>query len=182
MLPYRKCKIARDIALLAIIIVTQILCLSGCGYHFTPGGEYIDKSIQTVFVDNFSNRTSEANVEITIRSAFIDQFIRGRRLKLVDTREAADAVLRGSVDNLTTAPLSYGKDNLAAEERLLLTMEIVLEERATQKIIWADKSFSSRQDYPFADLTARERNRRDALTKLANDSAENAYRLMMSGF
>jgi len=168
--------------LLMGFLAIQMLFTIGCGYRATPGGEYIDKSIQTVFVDNFANKTSEANLENTIRSAFIDQFIRGRRLKLVDSRNAADAIFRGSIDNLTTAPLSYQKDNLAAEERMTMSMELVLEEQATGKVIWTDKSFSATQDYPFSDVTTKERNRKNALVKLSNDSTEKAYRSMMSGF
>jgi len=182
MLTGRKHKILQGNLFIIGFALIQLLFISGCGYRFSPGGEYIDKSIQTVFVDNFANKTSEANLENTIRSAFIDQFIRGRRLKLVDSRNAADAIFRGSIDNLTTAPLSYQKDNLAAEERMTLSMELVLEEQATGKVIWTDKSFSATQDYPFSDVTAKERNRRNALVKLSNDSTEKAYRSMMSGF
>jgi len=182
MLTGRKHKILQGNLFIIGFALIQLLFISGCGYRFSPGGEYIDKSIQTVFVDNFANKTSEANLENTIRSAFIDQFIRGRRLKLVDSRNAADAIFRGSIDNLTTAPLSYQKDNLAAEERMTLSMELVLEEQATGKVIWTDKSFSAIQDYPFSDVTAKERNRRNALVKLSNDSTEKAYRSMMSGF
>ena len=182
MMSGRKRQSLMDHLFVISFVVIPLLLMSGCGYRFSPGGEYIDQSIQTVFVDHFSNRTSEANIENTFRSAFIDQFIRGRRLKLVDSREGADALFRGSIDSLITAPLSYQKDNLAAEERMTVTMEIVLEEKNTRKVIWTDKSFSATQDYPFTDVTTKERNRKDALTKLSNDSAEKAYRLMMSGF
>ena len=182
MLSGKKYKTLLGAALLTGFLVIQILILTGCGYRATPGGEYIDKSIQTVFVDNFGNRTSEASVENMIRSALIDQFIKGRRLKLVDRRELADALCRGSIDGVTTAPLSYSKDNLAAEERITVTIEIILEEQAAGKVIWTDKSFSATQDYQFTDMTTRERNRKFALGKLSNDSAEKAYRLMMSGF
>jgi hypothetical protein len=182
MLSISKHKSLRDNLFIISFVVIQILSISGCGYRFSPGGEYIDKSIQTVFVDNFANKTSEANLENTIRSAFIDQFIRGRRLKLVDSRNAADVLFSGSIDSLMTAPLSYQKDNLAAEERMTMTMELVLEEQGTRKVIWTDKRFSATQDYPFSDVITKERNRKDALTKLSKDSAEKAYRLMMSGF
>ena len=182
MLSGRKHKVLQGNLFIISVALIQILFISGCGYRVTPGGEYIDKSIQTVFVDNLANRTSEANIENSFRSAFIDQFIRGRRLKTVDSREAADAVFKGSIETLLTAPLSYNKDNLAAEDRITLTMDLVLEEKGTGKIIWADKGFSATQDYTFTGIIAREGNRNAALIKLSNDSAEKAYRLMMSGF
>lgn len=164
------------------ILAIQMLFITGCGYRITPGGEYIDKNIQTVFVDNLANGTSEANIENIFRSAFVDQFIRGGRLKLVDSREASDAVFKGRINALLTAPLSYNRDNLAAEERMTITMELVLEENSAGKIIWTDKGFSATQEYTFTGIVEREKNRNAALIKLSNDSAEKAYRLMMSGF
>ena len=164
------------------LAVMQIMFICGCGYRFTPGGEYIDKSIQTVFVDNFSNKTSEANVENIFRRAFIDQFIKGRRFKLVDGRETADAVFRGNIINLMATPLSYNKNNLTAEERVTVTIELIMEEQGTKNVLWTDKSFSAYEDYPFTDVFTKAQNRKQALLKLANDSAEREYRLMMSGF
>jgi len=178
----RKTKELHGTVLFIGFIAIQILFICGCGYRANSGGDHIDKSIQTVFVDNFVNKTSEAYVENTVRSALIDQFIKGRRLQLVDRRESADALCRGSVDSLIRTPLSYGKDNLAAEERITLTMEIILEERASGKIIWKNKGFSATQDYQFIDIATKERNRKFAFTKLSNDLAEKAYRFMMSGF
>lgn len=182
MLTQRKYKVVCGKAMLVSLMALHILFIFGCGYGVTPGGEYIDKGIQTVFVDNFSNTTSEANFENSVRSAFIDQFIRGRRLKLVGSRDAADALFRGTVVSLSTAPLAYTSVNLAAEERMTVTMELILEEQGTRKVIWTDKEFSATQDYPFTDISAKERNRREALAKLSKDSAEKAYRIMMSGF
>ncbi|MGC9976662.1 MAG: LPS assembly lipoprotein LptE [Syntrophales bacterium] len=165
-----------------IAVLLSVFLVAGCGYRFSPGGEYIDKKIRAVFIDNFANKTSEANFENTIRSSFIDQFIIGGRFALVDRREKADAVFRGSVNSIVTSPLSYQKTGLASGERLSVGMELVFEEQDTHKLIWNDKNFAAIQDYTFSDLNARDTNRSNALTKLSNDAAEKAYRLMMSGF
>lgn len=165
-----------------VMVFLSVCLVAGCGYRFSPGGEYIDKKISTVFIDNFSNKTSEANIENTIRNSFIDQFIIGGRFTLVDQREKADAVFKGSVNSIVTSPLSYQRTGLAAGERLTVAMELVFEEQNTHKLIWNDKNFTAIQDYTFADLNTRDTNRGNALIKLSNDSAEKAYRLMMSGF
>ena len=170
----------RGIAVVAIIL--SVFLIAGCGYRFSPGGEYIDKKIRTVFIDNFTNKTSEPNVENTIRSSFIDQFIIGGRFALVDGREGADAVFKGSVNSIVTSPLSYQKTGLASGERLSAGMELIFEEQDTHKLIWNNKNFMAIQDYTFTDLNTRNTNRTNALIKLSNDAAEKAYRLMMSGF
>jgi Lipopolysaccharide-assembly len=165
-----------------VAIILFLFLVAGCGYRFSPGGEYIDKKIRTVFIDNFTNKTSEANVENTIRSSFIDQFIIGGRFALVDGREKADAVFKGSVNSIVTSPLSYQKTGLASGERLSAGMELIFEEQDTHKLIWNNKNFTAIQDYTFTDLNTRNTNRTNALIKLSNDAAEKAYRLMMSGF
>ena len=170
----------RGITVVAVLL--SVFLIAGCGYRFSPGGEYIDKKIRTVFIDNFTNKTSEANVENTIRSSFIDQFIIGGRFALVDQRDKGDAVFKGSVISIVTSPLSYQRTGLASGERLSVRMELIFEEQDTHKLIWNDKNFTAIQDYTFTDLNTRNTNRTNALIKLSNDAAEKAYRLMMSGF
>ncbi len=165
-----------------VAVFLSVFLIAGCGYRFSSGGEYIDKKIRTVFIDNFVNKTSEANIENTIRNSFIDQFITGGKFALVDGREKADAVFKGSVNSIATSPLSYQRTGLASGERLTAAMELVFEEQDTHKLIWNNKNFTAIQDYTFTDLNTRDTNRRNALIKLSNDSAEKAYRLMMSGF
>jgi hypothetical protein len=61
-------------------------------------------------------------------------------------------------------------------------MELAFEEQDTKKSIWSNKTFSGYQDYATPDLNSKEINRKNALIKLSSDTAERAYRLMMSGF
>ncbi|MFA6413564.1 MAG: LptE family protein [Syntrophales bacterium] len=165
-----------------IILLAMLLIPSGCGYHFSPGGEYIDPDVQKIFIEPFANRTSQANLEDTIRLAITDWFVRGQRFKIVDSEDQADALFRGTVKSLTTAPLSYGGTNVAAEERMTLTLDLSFEDRRTKKTIWKNGDFSGTQDYPVANVNATEAARKNALTKLSRDTAERAYRMMMSGF
>jgi len=135
-------------------------------------------------VEIFANKTSEANFENYIRSSFVDQFVRSSRFKLADAKETADAVLRGSIDGIYSSPLSYRATNLAAEERLTVSMHVVFEDRLSGKAIWTGENAQGIGDYMVdaANPTVTQTNRRNALTKLASDAAEKTYRLMMSGF
>jgi hypothetical protein len=170
-------------ALRVTIILICVFMAVACGYGFKPGGEYIDKDIRSVFVDVFVNKTSEANIENTFRAAFIDQFIQGKRFRIVDSQDRADAVFKGSIENLSTAPLSYRTTNLAAEERFAVTLSLTFEQRDNKKIIWTDPAMTSVQDYTVGNNpTMTQTNKNNALVKLSNDTAERAYRLMMSGF
>jgi hypothetical protein len=165
-----------------IILLIMLLIPSGCGYHFSPGGEYIDPEVRKVFIEPFANRTNQANLEDTIRLAITDWFVRGQRFQIVDNDTQADALFRGAVKSLSTTPLSYRTTNLAAEERMTLTLELSFEDKRTKKTIWKNDNFSGTQDYPVASLNDTETARKNALAKLSRDTAERAYRLLMSGF
>lgn len=158
----------------------------GCGYRFTPAGERIGRDIKKVYVGVFTNNTAEANIEMAFRNAFIDQFIKGRGFKTADSEETADAVLKGDIKNIVISHLAYRGDNLAVEKRITVTLTVTFQERGTKKIIWRDENYSQWGDYVLggadADIASSERNRKNALIKLANDVAERAYRLMVADF
>lgn len=167
----------------AAVLLCCLWMATACGYRIIPDGEAIDKNIQKIFVDVFANKTSEANIENTFRTAFIDQIIQGRRFKLAGSPGEADALLQGSIESLTAASLSYQATNLAAEDRISVVLSLTLEAQNPKKVLWANSSFSSFQDYAMGNnLSVAQANKKNALIKLSNDTAERAYRLMMSGF
>ena len=166
-----------------------VFLVVGCGYRLTPTGEKIGQDIKKVYVGVFTNNTAEANIEMTFRNAFIDQFIKGRRFKVADSEETADAVLKCDIKNLATPHLAYRSDNLAVEMRITVTMSVTFERCDTKRIIWREENFSQWEDYvadgmaiSTVDIAGSEKNRENALIKLANDAAERAYRLITADF
>jgi hypothetical protein len=163
-------------------MVLTALLLTGCGYHFAGGEESVAPALRTVFVDVFTNRTGEVYAENIFRTAFISRFVQEGRFKAARSRGEADVICRGTVRSLQSSPLSYKVTNLSAEDRITVTLEIAFEERESGRLIWADKAFMASGEYPVTTVGVTESSRKNALTKLANDTAERAYRLMMSGF
>jgi len=170
------------------IIKITTICIScavlfSCGYSFAPRGESIDTHIQKIYVDAFENRTAQAGIENYVRAAFINQFIQNSRFAMASNAESADAIVRGKILNLHTSPLSQLKSDLAAEERATIVMEAVFEDKSNGKVIWHSKDITDSVDYVLnEDINMLPATRKQALTKLANDMAEKAFNLMMSGF
>jgi hypothetical protein len=164
-------------------VILLVLSIASCGYRFAgEEPQRIDPSLRTVFVEAFANRTSEANAANIFRTAFISRFVQEGRFKLAGSRGEADVVCQGTVRGLQASPLSYKATNFSAEDRLSVTLEISLEDRGSGKTLWSDKSLIGTGDYPVTTVGMTETSRKNALVKLANDTAERAYRLMMSGF
>lgn len=159
------------------------LLLAGCGYHFAGGGgETFHPAVRSVYVDAFINRTSEANVDNLLRTAFNSEFVQGGRFKLAVSPAEADAIFKGAIVTLVASPLAYKPTNLSAEDRITVVLELSLEESQTGKVLWSNRSFTSTGDYAVTSVGVTETSRRNALTKLAIDTAERAYRLMLSDF
>ena len=171
-----------------LLIKTGGICLFftlilGCGYTFAPQGEYIDKRIATVYVQSFVNKTSQAELENYVRTAFIDQFILSVRFKIVQNVESADAIVTGSVINLKTTPLSYRANTLVAEERASMILEINFREKESGKTIWSTKKLTGQIDYKMENnINLFPAARKNAYIKLSNDTAEKAFNMMMAGF
>jgi len=160
-----------------------VLVLAGCGYRFSGTIKSAYPAIKTVYVDVFNNRTGEANVENIFRSAFGSEIVQRGHFRLVSSREEADAVLRGTIADLQTAPLAYKTGtSFSAEDRITVTLELFFEATAGGKTLWSNSAYAGTVDYLVTAVGATETGRRNALTKLASDSAEKVYRLMMSDF
>jgi hypothetical protein len=155
----------------------------GCGYAFAPQGGQIDSRIQKVYVEPFYNKTSQGGIENYVRTAFINLFLQHSRFKVVESMDAADATVKGSILNINTSSLSYNKDTLAAEERAKIILEVTFREKESGKIIWSSKNMTGSVDYALdSDINLLPATRRQAFIKLANDTAEKAFNLMLSGF
>jgi hypothetical protein len=166
-----------------VFISIFFMLLIACGYAFAPQGDYIDKQIKNIYVEQFGNKTSQADMENYIRAAFIDQFIQTRRFKIVENAELADATIKGSILNLNVAPLSYRSSTLAAEERATITLELTFREKESGKDIWKSQGITGTVDYTIDNnINLLPSTRKAALVKLANDTAEKTFNQMMSGF
>jgi hypothetical protein len=178
----REGRIARRKIRAGVLLVLAALLLAGCGYSWVGGRGSFAPGVRTIFVDVFTNNTSEANADSIFRVAFNNQIVQNGHFKLAQSPEEADAVFRGTLLGLSSSPLSYKAANLSAEDRITVTLRLSLEERETGKVLWANDAYTGTGDYPVTSVGATEASRRNALTKLANDTAERAYRLMMSDF
>jgi len=175
-------KIFPQVVKSSLLILLPLLILAGCGYHFSGGEEEKLPHLRTFFVEGFVNKTSEAYAGNIVRSAFINRFVQEGRFQLTESRDKADVICRGSVNSIQISPLSYKSSNLAAEERMTVGMSVIFEERASGRLIWENRAVTGTGDYLVANMALTEKNRKNALLKLAGDSAERAYQMMMSNF
>jgi hypothetical protein len=168
----------------ALLLFAVMIAVVGCGYRFSPGGDWVDSRLQTVFVDNVVNATSEPLIEIYFRNGLEDQFRKSSRFRLANSKDTADTILQGTIVSLNTPPVAYDRFDKATENRAVMTVNLLFEERDNKKKLWAITNFSGNETYKIdqANPNATSGSKTAALQKLSNDMAEKAFRNLMSGF
>jgi len=156
--------------------------VGGCGYHVVGAKDARDGFGSRIYIASFESKVREPYVENYLRSALIDWFMKSQRFQVVNDESLADFVLTGKISYISTSPLSYGTTNLAAEERIQVTMEARLRDRRTGKIVWEDKNITATEDYTMTDAAHRDANRRGSLMKWASYAAEQIYRPISTEF
>lgn len=166
-----------------VLICALFALVNACGYSFTQTGEYIDKRIRKIYVEQFANKTDQAQLEDYIRQAFVNQIIQTSRFKIAENAETADATIKGAVLNLNMSPLSYRSNTMVAEERATMILEVTFRDSEGGKIIWSSRSIIGTVDYSIENnINLLPATRKTAFIKLANDTAERIFSQMMSGF
>ncbi|MCX7816316.1 MAG: penicillin-binding protein activator LpoB [Syntrophales bacterium] len=164
-------------------MVISAILFSACGYHSVKEASvHRAPHIRKIYVEPVVNKTNEAYIENTIKSAFIEWLIKGGIFQVVACPEEADAVLEIKIVDLKSSTLSQSTSNYALEERLHLTLDVKLKDRSKGEIIWSNPAFQGTADYFAVTLSEREIARSKSISKLATDIAERAYQLMTFGF
>jgi hypothetical protein len=168
----------RSPRLLCAISAVVALALSGCGYHFTAGGQGLPQGIHHVFAPVVVNRTSEPALEAVFTDALREQLARAGTLG----GENSEGRLEGELlaVNAAVAQLAPGTSG-ALTYRVSAVLRVRLFRGST---LLASTDVSGSEDYlPAlrADVITTEANRQQALRRLAAAIAADAYARISSG-
>jgi hypothetical protein len=132
-----------------IALVLVLGSFSGCGYHLVGTTSFLPEDIDTLYVETFQNRTRWVDMDQRLMEALTLEWVRRRRLRLVDTEGQADVVLTGVIQNLAIFPVSYDESGKANEYQMSMMASVQLKDArsAEPEILWEDKAFSRRTSY-----------------------------------
>ena len=123
------------------------LFLNGCGYHLAGGGGTASLIAgKTVAIPMWRNGSYRPNLEAVLTGSLINEFAL-RSGGLVVAEEAAELTLTGTILSYVTTAVSYTAADQIREYRATMTVDAVLAERRSQKVLWKGKLVAS-QDYP----------------------------------
>ena len=166
-----------------------IVCLSGCGYHFSVVKDSLPGGVKSVFIPTFQNYTKESGIENTFTSALRNEFIRSKAIQIVD-RDQAEGEIVGKVMQLSLEATSHEEKNLAERGTKILareynasvTVEVSLIRKKDQKVLWSRTLSDSRRYSSAEDLLVNETKQREAFDKISVYMMEQAHDQMFEDF
>ena len=169
-------------AALCILSLGGYLLWQGCGYHRArTDGPHL-AGVATIAIPYFKNKTFEPEAEKVFTHAFINEFIKSRRLQIAREHDA-DLVLRGTIKKLVEDTIAYNRDDKALEYRMDVVLDLQLERRSTGEVLWKRKNMRHSEEFPVGDsIVLSEAAKRAALEKLAADLAERIHDSIIQGF
>ncbi len=132
-----------------MLLVALILPVAGCGYHLVGTASTLPEDVSTIYVDRFQNQTSWVDIDQRLDEALSLEWVRRRRLALVDKRANADLELAGVILQVSVVPVSFDQNGRATEYQMNLSTSVKLNDIRGEepKLMWEDLAFSRRTSY-----------------------------------
>lgn len=162
-----------------VFIIFIFIMISGCGYHIAGKGGEMPGGVKELTIPVFVNATSKPDIEATLTAAFVSEFV-----NTVEVVDDADSLMQGTIVSYTLTPISYSKDDVNQEYRLTVVIALVVRDKETGKIHWAEGDITDYEDYTvnIADVNATKEMEAAALRKLSKDTARLVKERMLEGF
>jgi hypothetical protein len=152
--------------------VSVIMAISGCGpYSFSPSGR---QAYTSIAVPLFENQSREYGIRELLTEGVINGFIQDGTLPVVNERRA-EAVLRGTVLAYARQPYTYKADETVQEYRVLITIQVRLEDPVRRSVIWEETQLVQWGDFQ-ADTESEDEGKIRAISKLTEDIVNRTVR------
>jgi len=122
-----------------------LFLLTGCGYQLVGKETHVPPGLTSVAIPTFANQTFEPGIEVPFTQGFLREFIRERRVKVLD-RGDADSTLEGIIKYFNIASVSYDRSGFVLEYQTTVIIDLTLKKR-TGEVIWKESDLSETRWY-----------------------------------
>ena len=153
------------------LLILLLFLPLGCGYHLAGKETHLPPGVNSIAIPTLINQTLEPGIEIAFTQVLLREFIKDRRVKVVDRGEA-DSILEGIIKSFYILSVSYDKSGYALEYQTVVTMDITLKKR-NGEVLWKEKNLLEREWYRTnPSVIATEDNKVNAIQQIAKSLAE----------
>lgn len=160
-----------------------LLSLSACGYTVPGKGDvWVGGDAQLVYVELFDNRTAQPYLENYLTEALVMELSRSRLFALTESRERADVMLAGSVNDFSSKGLAYGLGDQISDYRatMLITAQLVRNEGG--EVLWQSRMQRNENFFAAADKNLQLDAETLAARQISRRLAEDIHAALLSGF
>ena len=121
--------------------------LASCGYHLEGGQWGLPPEVQSLSVGKIENRSREYGLEKLFAFALEREIVARRQLRWEPRPERGDAVLTGTIRNLTVRPVAFNSRDEAMQYEVVLTVDLDLRRSRDGQVLWQAKGFRIEGEY-----------------------------------
>lgn len=168
----------------AFLAVLASVAFAGCGYRIAGRADTIPVKVKTIAIPPFGNATTRYKLTDQLAGAIAREFIGRTRYRIVADQNEADAVLTGSIANLTTSPTIFDPaTGRASGVQVNVFIQLTLKEKATGAVLYHQPNMEFRQRYEISLDQAAFFNESDAgLQRLSRDVARSVVTAILENF
>ena len=139
-----------DVTIVCSMLVWVTIVTAGCGYALAGRGSFLPDYIETIGIPMFENDTSAFEVEQLLTQQVRQAFIGRGQYRVVPETSGVDAVLEGTILNISIQPASFNADQQVSRYVFTLTARIEFRDLTTDDVLWQNPSLVFREEYDVA--------------------------------
>jgi outer membrane lipopolysaccharide assembly protein LptE/RlpB len=179
----RRARRSPRVALLLLVAAAAAAAaLGGCGYALVGRGNTLPPDIRKVYIKPIENHTGHQRVDQAVTLAIGDEMVKRQRFTLTTSREGADAELSGAVVGFGATPVTFDQAGRATAYELSLTASIAFKRVDDDKVLWQNKNYNFRENFPLNASNAFVDLENSAIDQAAKAFAQTMVSDLLEGF
>ena len=170
----------------ALLMVMATAATSGCGYALAGRGSFLPDYIETIGIPMFGNNTTIFEVEQLLTQEVREVFIGRGSYRVVTDEADVDALLSGTIRNISIQPASFTGDQQVSRYVFTLVASIEFRDLITDEVLWENPGLIFRDEYEVAsggvEASSFFGQRSNAVERLAGDFAETVVSSILEAF
>ncbi|MEE4241613.1 MAG: LptE family protein [Desulfopila sp.] len=161
------------ITTVSVLSCILLIFVASCGYRNPYVYTGPDKS---VYIANWSNRTSELQLDSDIYQSLLQWYQRSDSLRVVNNKSEADLILAGEILSIDLPSLSYGANNTTREVKLRLRVRYILKDLKSGEILFQEPGQVRVEDYAVSTSSSiTTDNEQKALAVIVDELSQDIY-------
>ena len=136
----------------SVLLCAAVVC-SGCGYALAGQGSFLPDYVQRIGVPLFENTTTVFEIEQILTQRVRSEFIGRGPFTVVAAETGVDAVLEGTISQITIQPATFTAGQQASQYIFTLRAAIVFRDLTTDEILWENPALIFSDAYEVASGT-----------------------------